>query len=114
MGIDMKKLAFAFVLLAMIPVAGLAGEVADHAAAAEKALETGDGLAAIQEMDAAQDALWTAMPLTLRKIEKAVEASGLGVYTPRPDVPYKPGDSIYLYTWSRSAMRMATTGSATR
>jgi hypothetical protein len=93
----MKRLVLTLALLTAAPAAVTAGEVANHAAAAEKAAAGGNGLAAINEMDAAQDALWTAMPLTLRKVEKAVKASGLGIYTPRPDGPYKPGENIYIY-----------------
>jgi hypothetical protein len=93
----MKNLLLALALVALTPVCGFAGEIANHAAAAEKALDSGDGLAAIQEFDAAQDALWTAMPLTVKKVEKAIEASGVGIYTPRPDAPYKPGEKLYLY-----------------
>jgi hypothetical protein len=95
--IAMKSLFVALVLAIAAPGAGFAGEVADHAAAAEKALTDGDASAALQAFDQAQDALWTALPLTLRKVEKAIEAAGYGIYTPRPDGPYKPGEKIYLY-----------------
>ena len=93
----MKNLLLALALVAMTPVSVFAGEVAGHAAAAERALDGGDGLAAIQEFDAAQDAMWAAMPLTVKKVEKAIEASGVGIYTPRPEAPYKPGEKLYLY-----------------
>jgi hypothetical protein len=87
----------ALILATAAPAAGFAGEIADHAAAAEKAVEAGDASAAIQAFDRAQDALWTALPLSLRKVEKAIESTGYGIYTPRPDGPYKPGEKIYLY-----------------
>jgi hypothetical protein len=96
-GIAMKSLFLAFTLALAGPGAVFAGEIADQAAAAEKAVEAGDAASAVQAFDQAQDALWTALPLTLRKVEKAVEASGYGIYTPRPDGPYKPGEKIYLY-----------------
>jgi hypothetical protein len=83
--------------LALAPNAAGAGEIADHAAAAEQALESGNASTALDEFDAAQDALWTQMPLTVRKVVKATGASGVGVYTPRPDGPYKPGEKLYLY-----------------
>ena len=92
-----KSLVLALVLAVAGPSVGFAGEIADNAAAAEKALADGDGSAAIQAFDRAQDALWTALPLTLRKVEKAIEATGYGIYTSRPDGPYKPGEKIYLY-----------------
>jgi hypothetical protein len=93
----MKSLFLALVLAIAFPGIGFAGEVVDQAAAAEKAVEAGDASAAIRAFDQAQDALWTALPLTLRKVEKAIEATGYGIYTPRPDGPYKPGEKIYLY-----------------
>jgi hypothetical protein len=93
----MKKLIVALALAAMARGTALAGEIADRAAAAEQALESGDALAAVLKFDQAQDALWSAMPLTLRKVEKATEASGVGIYTPRPEGAYKSGEKIYLY-----------------
>jgi hypothetical protein len=44
----MKNLLLALALVATTPVCGFAGDIANHAAAAEKALDSGDGLAAIQ------------------------------------------------------------------
>ena len=93
----MKKLLLAFALLAASPFPVLAGEIAGHAAAAETAAATGDGPGAIKEFDAAQDALWTAMPLTIRTVEQVSAASGVGVYTVRADHRYKPDEKLHLY-----------------
>ena len=59
-GNDMKKLLLAFALLAASPFPVLAGEIAGHAAAAETGWRGGTGFGA------SADALWTAMPLTIR------------------------------------------------
>jgi hypothetical protein len=93
----MKKLILALALAVTAPAVAWAGPIADHAAAAEKALDSGDGATAIAAFDQSLDAMWTAMPLTLRRVEKAIEASGVGIYTPRPDGPYKSGEKLYLY-----------------
>jgi hypothetical protein len=93
----MKKLLLAFALLVTSPFPVWAGEIADHAAAAETAAAAGDGPGAIKEFDAAQDALWTAMPLTIRTVEQVSAASGVGVYTVRADHRYKPDEKLHLY-----------------
>jgi hypothetical protein len=93
----MRELLLLSALAVAVPNAALAGQVADHAVAAEKALEGGDAAAAIREFDRAQDALWTAMPLTIRKAEQVSSASGVGVYTPRADHRYRSGESLHLY-----------------
>ena len=93
----MKKLLLALALVAMTPFPVFAGEVADHATAAEKALAGGDALGAITQFDAAQDALWTAIPLTIRKVEQVSAASGVGIYTVRADHRYQPSEKLHLY-----------------
>jgi hypothetical protein len=93
----MNRLLLALALVAMTSVPVFAGDVADRAAAAEKALAGGDALGAINEFNAAQDALWTAMPLTIRKVEQVSAASGVGIYTVRADHRYKPNEQLLLY-----------------
>lgn len=83
------------VIMGVLPVA--AGEVADFATAAEKALADNKPLQAIAEFEKAQDALWAAMPLTIRKVALVTSASGVGVYTLRDGATYAPGERLLLY-----------------
>lgn len=88
-----------FVMLALLAsLAGSeAGEITDQAAKAEAALAAGDGTAAYAEFVKAEDAIWTAMPLAVRKGIIVDSAVGYGVYTPRPDAKFLSTASILIY-----------------
>lgn len=83
-------------LLAATSVA-TAGPVADQAAKAEQQLEKGDAKAALADLEAAQDALWQKMPLTLTDIQHAVSITSVGTYEIRPSHSYKQGESVLIY-----------------
>lgn len=74
-----------------------AGEIVDHAGKAETALAAGNASGAYDEFKLAEDAIWTAMPLTVRKGVIVDSAVGYGVYTPRPDVRFPATGSILIY-----------------
>lgn len=77
--------------------ASIAGEIADRAAEAERLLETGQGLDIIETFEKAQDALWTAMPLTIRRAVLVSDASGVGVYRPRGNNRFRADEALLLY-----------------
>lgn len=94
----MKTGAAAFVGgFLLLATAAQAGPVADHAAAADAALAEGKALAALSEFDKAQDALWTALPLTIRKAVHVASASAVGIYSERQNAVYAPGERMLIY-----------------
>ena len=74
-----------------------AGVISDKAGEAEKLLEAGDHVAALEALDAAADAIWTAMPLTIRKAVLVDSSSGYGIYAPREEKPYAQEEDILIY-----------------
>ena len=79
-------------------VSAQAGELSDLAARAEQLLEQGKPVAAYEALDAAVDKLWQRMPFMLRKAVFVVgEPEGYGVYNPRENARFKPGEPIFVY-----------------
>lgn len=94
----MKSLAITLAaLIISTSTAAYAGEIADKAAEAEKALQANDGAGALAKFRDAEEALWTAMPLAVMNVRQVTSASGFGIYSERPDHIYKPGEEILLY-----------------
>lgn len=94
----MKLFAMALAALTiMTSTAVNAGEIADKAAEAEKALQSNDGAGALTKFRDAEEALWKAMPLAVMNVRQISAASGFGIYTERPNHIYKPGEEIVLY-----------------
>jgi hypothetical protein len=87
----------AVAIVALWASASTAGEIADRAAEAERLLETGQGLDIIETFEQAQDVLWTAMPLTIRRVVLVSEASGVGVYRPRGNNRFRADEALLLY-----------------
>ena len=79
------------------PVPALAGEIADKAGLAETLLDRGYAEAALAAFDKSRDAFWEASPLQLRVIAFADSVAGYGSYVPRPDGPFRNGDTLRLY-----------------
>ena len=94
----MKSLALALAaLIVSISTAVYAGEIADKAAEAEKALQSNDGLGALTKFRDAEEALWKAMPLEVMNVKHITGATGFGIYDERPNHIYKSGEEIVLY-----------------
>lgn len=74
-----------------------AGFVADKGAEAEKLVENGDPLAAVDALNAAIEAVWRDMPLTVRNLRHVKSAMGYGVYAERADNVYKSNETVLLY-----------------
>lgn len=74
-----------------------AGPVAELAGEAERLAEGGDPLRALEELDRAVEHVWSRMPLTIRKALLVDSASGYGIYAPREDPVYRPGEVIQIY-----------------
>jgi hypothetical protein len=92
--------SFSTILAALIvstSTAAFAGEIADKAAEAEKALQSNDGVGALTKFRDAEEALWNAMPLSVLNVKHIASASGFGAYAERPDHVYKQGEEIVLY-----------------
>jgi hypothetical protein len=84
-------------LIISTSTAAFAGEIADKAAEAEKALQANDGAGALAKFRDAEEALWKAMPLQVMNVKHITAASGFGIYNERPNHIYKPGEEIVLY-----------------
>lgn len=89
----------AFLTCSLLPLAALAGEIADKAVEVESLLGSGDELAALA---AARDVLgktWEATTgLAIGETALLVEpASGYGIYNPRPDEKFKLGEPVLIY-----------------
>jgi hypothetical protein len=94
----MKSLAASLAaLIISTSTAAYAGEIADKAAEAEKALQSNDGVGALTKFRDAEEALWKAMPLGVMNVKHITGASGFGIYNERPNHIYKPGEEIVLY-----------------
>ena len=94
----MKLLAIALAALTLTTAtAASAGEIADKAAEAEKALQSNDAAGALAKFRDAEETLWKAMPLAVLNVKQISSASGFGVYSERPNHIYKPGEEIMLY-----------------
>lgn len=75
----------------------LAGPVAEHAARAESLLEGGEADKAVEALHEAVAALWEESPLVIRKALLVESSNGLGIYVPREDAAFAPGDKVLLY-----------------
>lgn len=95
MGKALRAAAFAGMILASPAVAGT---IADRSAEAEKLVVKGDNLGALDALDAAVDEIWTNMPLTIRKVVLVDSYEGFGVYAPRANAIYRPGEQVVIYT----------------
>lgn len=81
---------------AMTAMAG-AGSLVQRAEEAERLAAAGDPLRALEELDRAVEQVWSAMPLTIRKALLVDGASGYGIYAPREQAIYQPGEVIIVY-----------------
>lgn len=52
---------------------------------------------AVEAADAAVFAAWEKTPLTFRNVQFVTEATTFGIYTPRPDAPFKQGEQLLVY-----------------
>jgi len=97
----MKRSAlFALALLAgaAFAVAASAEELTDLAKQAESDVKDGKTLDAYDAMRKASLQVWNTGPLTFRKaIFVSNKPGGFGVYDPRPDSVFKPGEKLIIY-----------------
>jgi hypothetical protein len=94
-------LMFRFLLLAtfLLPGPVLAGPLVDSATVAEEKLAAGDYSGAMEAGRAIFDQLWQANPgLTFSQaLLVAQNATGFGVFNPRENNVFKPGEPILIY-----------------
>jgi len=97
----MKRSAlFALALLAgaALAVTASAEELTDLAKQAESDIKDGKTLDAYDAMRKAGLQVWNKGPLTFRKdIFVSNKPGGFGVYDPRPDSVFKPGEKLIIY-----------------
>ena len=93
----MKLILAALLAAALSTSVAYAGDIADRAAEAEKALQTGDGTGALEKFRSAEEAFWQAMPLAVLNVKQVDTATGFGIYSERANHTYKPSEKIVLY-----------------
>lgn len=75
-----------------------AEELTDMAKQAESDMEAGKNLEAYEAMRNATRKVWDAGPLVFRKaLFVSGSPSGFGIYDPRPDSVFKPGEKLVIY-----------------
>ena len=72
-------------------------DLARKAQEAESLLARGRVVEAIDALDEAAVALWERSPLVFRRGIWVAEAAGYGVYTPRPNGNFAPGEPMQVY-----------------
>jgi ABC-type amino acid transport substrate-binding protein len=77
--------------------AGARVPIVEAAAEAEGLLGAGEAAAALEALDRAVDAAWQASPLSFRAATIVEGAEGYGIYTPRADTSFRPGESFRVY-----------------
>lgn len=98
----MKRTAvvLALTVLASVNFGGTAyaEELTDMAKQAESDMEAGKTLEAYEVMRNATRQVWDASPLVFRKaLFVSGSPSGFGIYDPRPDSVFKPGEKLVIY-----------------
>ena len=74
-----------------------AGPVVDAATRAEALQAQGETVQALDALDAAVDAIWTAGPLAFRNVVVVSSSAGHGVYQERSDTTFKPDEKMMIY-----------------
>jgi len=74
-----------------------AGPVVDAATRAEALQGQGQTVQALDALDEAVDAVWTASPLAFRKVVIVNSSAGNGVYDERADKTFKPDEKMMIY-----------------
>jgi hypothetical protein len=95
----MRVLALFLALTAALAGGALAGPVVDRATEIEEKLSAGDGAGALSVAEDLMAGLWG--QLAVLSFTQALlveqEATGYGVYNPRPTNVFKPGEKILIY-----------------
>lgn len=74
-----------------------AGPVVDAAEQAEQLAEAGEPVRALEALDEAVGRLWRQAPLSFRTWAIVDEAQGYGIYEPRPEAVFRPGETMKVY-----------------
>jgi hypothetical protein len=93
----MRMFLAALAVVSLVSSGVCAGPIADKGAEADRLLENGEPLAALDALNAAVEAVWLEMPLTVRNVHHVKTAVGYGVYAPRDNNVYKPGETVLIY-----------------
>ena len=79
------------------PSLACAGPVVDAAERAESLQAEGKTIEALEALDAAIEAIWSASPLQFRKVLVVDSSEGYGIYQERADTTYRPDDRMVIY-----------------
>lgn len=92
-----RPAAMAAVAAVIIASGAGAGEISQHAAAADDLLQAGKPEEALAAFDQATDAFWRASPLQVRTATFANSVGGFGRYQPREDANFRSGETATVY-----------------
>lgn len=93
-----RRTIIAVMLLAVSGGATLAGEIEDLAREAEAKANAGQYLDAVETLRRAINALTAKGPLALRRVQFIAEPpKGFGIYQPRPNNVFRPGEPLIVY-----------------
>lgn len=86
-------------LLALAPLAGVAGPIADQASQIESMLAAGQSDAAIKATQGLFDQVWNSVGTVgfTNALLVSEPSAGYGMFKPRVDAKYKKGESILVY-----------------
>lgn len=90
--------AYAFVLVFVLPQAAFAGAIQDKAAAAEAALEQGDGSKAIELLREAMGVAWNEASISVpTALFVSAPADGFGIYNARANNVFPADEALKIY-----------------
>ena len=75
----------------------VAGPVVDAATSAEGLQAEGKTVEALDALDSAVDAIWSASPLAFRKVVVVNSSAGHGLFEERADKTFKPDEKMMIY-----------------
>lgn len=77
--------------------AAAAGPVVEAAQRAEELAEAGEPIRALEAMEEGVAEIWREAPLTFRSWAIVEEVQGYGVYEPREETDFRPGETMRVY-----------------
>jgi hypothetical protein len=93
-----RRTIAALAVLAGCLVPAFAGEIVDLAREAETKAKAGDPVAAVELLRRATSVMAAQGPLALRRVQFIAEPpNGFGIYKPRADNVFKPGEPLIIY-----------------
>lgn len=88
---------FAIAAIMLGAHATYAGPIVDAAERAEQHAQSGEPARGLEALDEAVAVLWQQLPLSFRTWTLVESAEGYGIYKPRDDATFRPGETMRVY-----------------